>query len=480
MATLLHPLIKAGTHGIDMVCADTNVRRIYPILAAYVADFPEQCLVTGCKESRCPICEVAHGGHGDLPDSPHPFRTRRATLLSMAYYQREGLRDLDFEQLGLREIWPFWAKLPYTNIFRCIAPDLLHQLHKGIFKDHLVQWWSDLLGSKPLDRQFRLVPPHHGLRNFSKGISYVSQWTGREFREMEKVFISIVAGLNPSAVTASRAILDFIYLAHFPTISSLTLAHIEELLSTFHDVKEVFEKYTGRFGFNGIPKLHMLSHYTESIRYLGTTDGYSTERPERLHIDFAKDLYNATNRVNPMAQMTHQLQRKEGIKLWSTYLLWYAETLTEPINNPELKAPTVFSESENPNPQYLLAMKPSYARKQVNWLISQLGATNIIFEVNSFIKHATTAVPRYQSGGEADLFDLFDVWSRVRLLHQTSLPPSIESGSSVFEVLRATPCVLDSSGRVKKASHFDTALILENEDAIGIHSACIFVVSYLS
>ncbi|KAG8975867.1 hypothetical protein FRB93_013819 [Tulasnella sp. JGI-2019a] len=127
MRQLLAPLISAGKTGAMMTCADGFVRHVFPLLAAYIADHPEQCLVTCCRENRCPKCRVAPGDRGNLVASLHRVQVSALDGIRMCDtnpdpYEADGLRDVPE---------PFWADLPLVDIFRCITPDMLHQLHKG-------------------------------------------------------------------------------------------------------------------------------------------------------------------------------------------------------------------------------------------------------------------------------------------------------------------------------------------------------------
>ena len=42
-------------------------------------------------------------------------------------------------------IQPFTAYFPRADIHELLSPDLLHQIIKGTFKDHLVAWVEDYI-----------------------------------------------------------------------------------------------------------------------------------------------------------------------------------------------------------------------------------------------------------------------------------------------------------------------------------------------
>ena len=83
----------------------------------------------------------------------------------------------EFMHQGLQPNNRFWADLPHCNIFSCITPDLLHQLHKGVFKDHVIKWDMKCLVDGEAEINHHFQPMHWGtnLHHFKKGILLVSQ-----------------------------------------------------------------------------------------------------------------------------------------------------------------------------------------------------------------------------------------------------------------------------------------------------------------
>ncbi|KAG9122075.1 hypothetical protein FRC07_001690 [Ceratobasidium sp. 392] len=315
MSEILAPLKQASVHGVEMVCADGGVRHVHPILAAHMADFEEQCLAACTQKTRCPICEVEYKGRGDSQDNVK-IRTKLGTLQALRY-ERRG-HSMTRQNLGLRPVWPYWAKLPHATGHSSFVPDLLHQIHQGMFKDHLLGRWRRLLSEETVDQRLIGMPRFAGLRHFKVGISsfFNGKWTGNESKEVERVMLPMVAGSQPAeAVGATRCLMDFLYRAHLPQIDDDDLEKLEADLVEFHELKEIFvlkRAITSKAGWDGIPKLHMLSHYAFLIQEYGTPDGYSTELSERLHIDYVKIPYRASNKVDPTYQMITHLQRCEA------------------------------------------------------------------------------------------------------------------------------------------------------------------------
>ncbi|OBZ76392.1 hypothetical protein A0H81_03784 [Grifola frondosa] len=279
---------------------------------------PERCFVNAEGENRVINEMWTADWWNDLQETLDLLAKQDATAHDSASKDR-------YKSLGLRPIHPpFWKDLPFSDVFQWFTPDLLHQLHKGVFKDHLVKWCTEVIGEVELDARFRAMSQAVSLRHFKHGISSVSQWTGHEHKEMEKVFLGLMMGGQMNSHTSD------------------TLAALQEALDEFHAHKDVFiELGTRNQDHFNIPKIHSMQHYVEMIRLFGTADGFNTESPERLHIDYAKDAYRASNRKDYLAQMVIWLHRQEAVDRFSLYIDWRQHGLRSKSEPPTDDCPDI-------------------------------------------------------------------------------------------------------------------------------------------
>ncbi|KAF8870929.1 hypothetical protein BD779DRAFT_1614010 [Infundibulicybe gibba] len=445
MGILTEALIEAGRSGVDMACADGFVRWVWPILAAYVADYPEQCLIACCMENHCPICKVNPGDRGKNT------------------HHCPGMKMDQFTELGLRPVFPpFWARLPFSDIFQSFTPDLLHQLHKGVFKDHLVKWCTNLIGEQELDGRFKSIPSHPGLRHFKNGIS--------EHKAMERVFVGVMAGASRDdrVIRAARAITDFIFLASLQSHTSETLAALSRTLDDFHENKDIFIELEARLPahFN-IPKIHSMMHYVALIRRFGSADGFNSESPERLHIDYAKNAYRASNKKDYTKQMTDWLRRQESVDRFTLYLDWskngeipgplqQKRGSDENITITNIAHPTPEGESTKTIIRTYQVAKhhpPGLRGIQAGNIIINHGATRFLEAVHTFVsKNGSPIVPQS--------FDGFDLFKRITLLlpHIPQASPNERQN-----IVRASPPVPSRGRMPAQPQYLDFALIRTGE-----------------
>ena len=127
----------------------------------------------------------------------------------------------------------------------------------------MVDWCSSLMDDAELDHRVRTLPPCFGLRHFKGGWSRLSQILGKEQKDMARILLGCLVGKMPDEVLICyRALLDFIYIAQYPTHDDDSLRYLEDALDLFHGHKHIF--WNSAFGntstsLNSTPWSIMLS-----------------------------------------------------------------------------------------------------------------------------------------------------------------------------------------------------------------------------
>ena len=241
---------------------------------------------------------------------------------------------------------------------------------------------------------------------------------------------------------------------------------MEQCLERFHAHKKVFVR-EGIWEHFNIPKLHSLLHYIDSIKWLGSLDGYNTELPERLHINLAKDSFRASNKRDATEQMTLWLQRREAVWIREAYFTWLEgpspleangdESLDEEdtIDDEAIKGMVNTTASRTINKvTHRITKMPGFQNVTMEGLANEFGAVDFNQALLTFLQ---LTIPRAHARPTHETH--FNVYKQI-----TICLPFNRYGSNKPRSCHIC-CVPAVPGKGCKPStpvHFDTTLIIED------------------
>ncbi|KAF8462345.1 hypothetical protein JB92DRAFT_3136774 [Gautieria morchelliformis] len=291
LAKILEPLKPGMTSPEVIRFPDDHFRKVIYGLGPYIADYPEQALLACIVQGWCAKCTAPAK---DLDTGHHVRRSQAHTDLLVEEFELGMLWD-EYGLVG--DIVPFTNGFPHANINELLSSDILHQLIKGVFKDHLVTWVNDYINVEhsaseaqkildDIDRRIALAPSFAGLRRFPEGRNF-KQWTGDDSKALMKQL---------KAMCQMRC-----------------LAALDNALQRFHRHREVFRTSGVRAeGFN-LPRQHSLIHYVKMIRAYGAPNGLCSSITESKHIKAVKEPWRRSSRFEALSQMLLTNQRLDKL-----------------------------------------------------------------------------------------------------------------------------------------------------------------------
>ncbi|KAF8328032.1 hypothetical protein F5887DRAFT_1083299 [Amanita rubescens] len=322
IAKILECLKPAMSKPEVIKCADGQYRRAIYGIGPYIADYPEQCIIGCAVQGWCPMDDL---------DEKLGDEERRCERIDEKLRQSVPSKEMWKEWGTPDDVKPFTSMFPRADIHELIAPDLLHQVIKGTFKDHLVTWIEKYMikthGSAygkvmmdEIDRRIAAVPHFAGLRSFSQGRNF-KQWTGDDTKALMKVFLPAISGLVPEEmVKAVAAFLDFCYIVRQPSLNESDLGALDDALKRFCKYRTIFIDKGVCSDPICLPRQHSIQHYHRLIEQFGAPNGLSTSITESKHIDAVKKPWRRTNHFEELIQMLLINQRLDKLAAFRSRL----------------------------------------------------------------------------------------------------------------------------------------------------------------
>lgn len=129
---------------------------IHTPLAAWIADYPEQLLISCLASKQSSFSTEGANNFGNA--QPHSIQTANSilTAIAQACSKTPNVWNLNtFAKTCKRHclngvLYPFWHGWGDAEPSSFLTPDALHKWHKFFF-DHVIQWAINLIGGDKLD-----------------------------------------------------------------------------------------------------------------------------------------------------------------------------------------------------------------------------------------------------------------------------------------------------------------------------------------
>ncbi|KAJ3728243.1 hypothetical protein C8R42DRAFT_571535 [Lentinula raphanica] len=189
------------------------------------------------------------------------------------------------------------------------------------------------------------------------------------------------------------------------------------------------------------------------IRFFGCTDNYNTEMFERLHIDFAKKGWRASNKREEFPQMTKWLSRQENVQTFNKELSWILEQQRLRQFQKQTDSTTV-STSVSSASTLWLPKEPTAPCKALSAIELGHGVPSFSSNLKRYLAMLTPGSSRAQVEGSLFKqlpFDYLDVYYSFKFS-----PETLDDEGSIKDVVKATPL---------KGGRFDTVVVLTGDSA---------------
>jgi hypothetical protein len=247
----LNPSAESGYYNV--LCADGNFRRCKPVLAAWLADFPECSDLHHLERHVCVWCKCPKNelGHYVPSDKQHPRRDHNLYRTLSDANTRAADAELSWRDVHrgfnvFHHIPCIVSDLPKPDLLHTMQIGMLDHLHKCIF--HFMETHEQLYKYNAIGLS---VPAYPDLTPKNKSYEEISQWNGKEMKELSRYLLGVVTqslrGGSPAqrhifnrTIECTRGLLEFYMYTRYKSHDDATLSYMEDAFHRFHTFQHVF------------------------------------------------------------------------------------------------------------------------------------------------------------------------------------------------------------------------------------------------